>query len=100
MDIYALGGGGGVQDPRAQGTRRFGMEKAMCVSFVSDTVSEKYLNLQFSQFGSVTHVTVDRERGHALIYFEQVGVYFTIQAVLCTSLECDIRGSLNVHCVY
>ncbi|KDR14584.1 Protein split ends, partial [Zootermopsis nevadensis] len=42
------------------------------VDGIADTVSEKYLNLQFSQFGSVTHVTVDRERGHALIYFEQV----------------------------
>ena len=52
----------------------------MCVSCVSDTVSEKYLNVQFSQFGNVTHVTVDRERGHALIYFEQVDVYCTIQA--------------------
>jgi hypothetical protein len=70
-----------------------------CVLFVSDTVSEKYLNLQFSQFGNVTHVTVDRERGHALIYFEQVDVYFTIQVVLCTSLECETCGPLNVHCM-
>ncbi|XP_069682779.1 protein split ends-like isoform X5 [Periplaneta americana] len=42
------------------------------VDGIADTVSDKYLNLQFSQFGNVTHVTVDRERGHALIYFEQI----------------------------
>lgn len=70
-----------------------------CVSFFSDTVSEKYLNLHFSQFGNVTHVTVDRERGHALIYFEQVDVYFTFQAVLPTSLKCEICGFWNVLCV-
>lgn len=38
----------------------------------ADNVTEKYLNLQFNQFGSISHVTIDRERGHALIYFEQV----------------------------
>jgi hypothetical protein len=75
------------------------MSCILIVSCVSDTVSEKYLNLQFSQFGNVTHVTVDRERGHALIYFEQVYVYCTIQALLPTSLECEICGLLNVHCV-
>ncbi|XP_033609160.1 protein split ends isoform X5 [Cryptotermes secundus] len=42
------------------------------VDGIADTVSEKYLNLQFNQFGNITHVTVDRERGHALIYFEQI----------------------------
>jgi hypothetical protein len=61
----------------------------MCVKFFSDTVSEKYLNLQFSQFGNITHVTVDRERGHALIYFEQVDIYFRNQALWCMSLECS-----------
>jgi hypothetical protein len=55
----------------------------------SDTVSEKYLNLQFSQFGNITHVTVDRERGHALIYFEQVHIYFHNQAIFYMSLECS-----------
>ncbi|KAJ9592197.1 hypothetical protein L9F63_001313, partial [Diploptera punctata] len=41
------------------------------VDGIADT-AEKYLNMQFSQFGSVTHMAVDRERGHALIYFEQI----------------------------
>ncbi|CAG2067811.1 unnamed protein product, partial [Timema podura] len=41
------------------------------VDGVADTVTEKYLNLQFHQFGSISNVTIDRERGHALVYFEQ-----------------------------
>jgi hypothetical protein len=55
--------------------------KYVFVLFFSDTVSEKYLNLQFSQFGNITHVTVDRERGHALIYFEQVDINFHEQVL-------------------
>nr|CAD7197647.1 unnamed protein product [Timema douglasi] len=42
------------------------------VDGVADTVTEKYLNLQFHQFGSISNVTIDRERGHALVYFEQI----------------------------
>lgn len=42
------------------------------VGGVADNVPEKYLNLQFNQFGAITQVSVDRERGYALIFFEQV----------------------------
>lgn len=35
-------------------------------------MSEKYINMQFHQFGPITQVAVDRERGHALVFFEQI----------------------------
>lgn len=35
-------------------------------------MSEKYLNMQFHQFGSINQVAVDRERGHALVFFDQI----------------------------
>ena len=35
-------------------------------------MSEKYLNMQFHQFGPITQVVVDRERGHALVFFDQI----------------------------
>ncbi|XP_076626956.1 uncharacterized protein LOC143344622 isoform X6 [Colletes latitarsis] len=35
-------------------------------------MSEKYLNMQFNQFGPISQVVVDRERGHALVFFEQI----------------------------
>jgi hypothetical protein len=69
----------------------------MYVKFFSDTVSEKYLNLQFNQFGNISHVTVDRERGHALIYFEQVDIYFHNQALWCMSLECSGCYGVRQH---
>jgi hypothetical protein len=43
---------------------------------VSESVSEKYINQQFSQFGPITHVLIDRSRGHALVFYEQVDVEF------------------------
>lgn len=44
----------------------------VCVRFFVDCMSEKYLNMQFHQFGPITQVVVDRERGHALVFFEQI----------------------------
>lgn len=38
----------------------------------AETVSEKSLSVQFSQFGPVSHVAIDRSRGHALVFFQQV----------------------------
>lgn len=54
------------------------------VGGLGDNVQEKYLNLQFNQFGAITQVSVDRERGYALIFFEQVS-YFGI----CLYLSCS-----------
>lgn len=45
-------------------------------SLVSDNVSDKYLNSQFTQFGLVTHVEIDRTRGQALVFFQQVSTIF------------------------
>ncbi|XP_049817476.1 protein split ends isoform X3 [Aethina tumida] len=42
------------------------------VDNVADIVSEKYLKMQFDQFGAISKVHVDREKGQALIFFEQV----------------------------
>ncbi|XP_073993505.1 spen family transcriptional repressor split ends isoform X2 [Rhodnius prolixus] len=42
------------------------------VDGVADTVSEKYLSQQFGQFGPASHVVIDRSRGHALVFYEQI----------------------------
>ncbi|XP_036140621.1 protein split ends isoform X2 [Monomorium pharaonis] len=42
------------------------------VGGIGDCMSEKYLNMQFHQFGLITQVTIDRERGYALIFFDQI----------------------------
>lgn len=42
------------------------------VDGVADSVSEKYLTVQFDQYGQVTQTSIDRDRGHALIFFENV----------------------------
>ncbi|XP_075238533.1 spen family transcriptional repressor split ends isoform X2 [Lycorma delicatula] len=42
------------------------------VDGVAETVPEKYLILQFSQFGPVSQVAIDRVRGHALVFYEQI----------------------------
>ncbi|KAG7209371.1 hypothetical protein KM043_015471, partial [Ampulex compressa] len=42
------------------------------VDGIGDCMSEKYLNMQFHQYGPITQVVVDRERGHALVFFEQI----------------------------
>lgn len=39
---------------------------------VSDAASENYLNTQFSRFGIVSQVTINRERKTALVFFEQI----------------------------
>lgn len=45
---------------------------------ILESVTEKYLSLQFHQFGNITQVVVNRERGHALIYFDQVFFYMNL----------------------
>uniref|UniRef100_A0A0A9WHB2 RRM domain-containing protein n=1 Tax=Lygus hesperus TaxID=30085 RepID=A0A0A9WHB2_LYGHE len=55
------------------------------VDGVSETVSEKYLSTHFGQFGPVTHVVIDRSRGHALVFYEQIS--YAQQAVK------DMRGN-------
>lgn len=42
------------------------------VDGVSDAVSESYLNTQFSRFGSVSQVAMNRERKKALVFFDQI----------------------------
>lgn len=42
------------------------------VDGITDHKSDKHLTVQFDQYGPVTQVCVDRERGHALIFFENV----------------------------
>ena len=42
------------------------------VDGVSDAVSEKYLRSQFEMYGTITSVHIDRDKGQALIFYEQV----------------------------
>ncbi|KRT84470.1 RNA binding protein, partial [Oryctes borbonicus] len=42
------------------------------VDGVSESVSEKYLKLQFEGFGTVPQVSIDREKGQALVFYDQV----------------------------
>uniref|UniRef100_T1J4C3 Msx2-interacting protein n=1 Tax=Strigamia maritima TaxID=126957 RepID=T1J4C3_STRMM len=39
---------------------------------IADTVSDKFLARQFVRFGHVVSTYIDRERGHALIFYERV----------------------------
>lgn len=56
---------------------KLGFGKSMPTSCVwadgiSDAVSENYLSTQFSRFGSVSQVAMNRERKKALVFFDQV----------------------------
>ena len=42
------------------------------VEGVADAISDRYLSKQFTLYGTVARDVVDRDRGHALIFFEQV----------------------------
>uniref|UniRef100_A0A8D8Q9J7 Protein split ends n=1 Tax=Cacopsylla melanoneura TaxID=428564 RepID=A0A8D8Q9J7_9HEMI len=42
------------------------------VDGIADNVSDKYLSVQFSQYGAVSHVEIDRSRGQALVFYQQV----------------------------
>ncbi|XP_044596917.1 protein split ends isoform X1 [Cotesia glomerata] len=42
------------------------------VDGIGECVSEKYLNMQFHQFGPINQAVIDRERGHALVFYEQM----------------------------
>lgn len=42
------------------------------VDGVVDSVNEKYLIMQFDTYGPVTQVIIDRDKGQALIFYEQV----------------------------
>jgi len=56
---------------------------------VAESVSEKYLASHFNQFGSVTHCVIDRSREHALVFFQQVNIYFNINILLFILLNVD-----------
>ena len=40
---------------------------------VSLEVTENMLQQEFAQFGKIQDLIIDRSRGHALVYFDQVG---------------------------
>lgn len=42
------------------------------VDGIADNVNDKYLRMQFEQFGAISKVHADRDRGQALVFFEQV----------------------------
>ncbi|XP_054716384.1 protein split ends-like [Uloborus diversus] len=39
---------------------------------IVDTISDKFLSRHFSRFGGVTYTAIDREKGHALVFYEAV----------------------------
>ena len=56
---------------------RFGLSvatKCVWVDGVSPDVSEKMLQLEFSQYGKIQDLIINRSRGHALVYFDQVNI--------------------------
>ncbi len=42
------------------------------IDCVADTVKESYLCRQFSRYGPVSHCLVDRVKGRALVYFDDM----------------------------
>ena len=46
--------------------------KCVWVDGVAAEVSENSLQKEFSQFGRIQNLIIDRSRGHALVYFDQV----------------------------
>lgn len=59
------------------------------VDGVTDSVNEKYLTLQFDSFGPITQVIIDRDKGQALIFYEQV---ITAQAAVNKMRGVNMRG--------
>ncbi|XP_065162429.1 protein split ends isoform X3 [Atheta coriaria] len=59
------------------------------VDGVSDSVNEKYLNMQFDPFGNVGPTFIDREKGQALIFFDQV---MNAQAAVNKTRGVSLRG--------
>ena len=46
--------------------------RCVWIDGVPENLTEKQLYEQFSRFGVVIHTVVDREKGHALIFYETV----------------------------
>lgn len=49
--------------------------RCVWIDGVPETMAEKQLFEQFSRFGPVMHTIIDREKGHALIFYETVSRY-------------------------
>ena len=58
--------------------------RCVWIDGVAESVTENQIFDQFSRFGPVTHINIDREKGHALVAFESVSIYFTIQSSYIT----------------
>ncbi|KAF5270738.1 hypothetical protein FQA39_LY01476 [Lamprigera yunnana] len=59
------------------------------VDGVVDSVNEKYLTLQFDSFGPITQVMIDRDKGQALIFYDQV---VNAQAAVAKMRGVNMRG--------
>ncbi|RZF37011.1 hypothetical protein LSTR_LSTR004699 [Laodelphax striatellus] len=42
------------------------------VDGVAESVNDKYLMMHFTQYGHVSQVAIDRSRGHALVFYDQI----------------------------
>ena len=45
-------------------------------------VTEKMLQQEFAQFGKIQDLIIDRSRGHALVYFDQVSRFLKQYSIL------------------
>lgn len=39
---------------------------------ISENISDKYLTMQFDQYGPINQIVINRDKGHALIFFDNV----------------------------
>ena len=52
---------------------------------VGDDISEKLLTSEFAVYGKIQDLIIDRSRGHALVYFDQVTKY-SYRYIFCLGL--------------
>ena len=70
LDGDALGGGGAKL---RLGFGRPVPSKCVWCQGLAEGLSDRALHVEFGRYGKVQDVLVDRSRGHALVYFDQVG---------------------------
>lgn len=63
---------------------------------LSESVTEKYLSLQFSQFGPVSHVAIDRTRGHGLVFYDQVSFICNILSIYWFLFNINLHNQLSI----
>ena len=60
---------------------------------VATDVTEKMLQQEFAQFGKIQDLIIDRSRGHALVYFDQVGSLTSFSFLVFDFLSVKVLNS-------